>query len=132
MDFWPIVPGFVLYLTGILFRENRDWCDMAWVWRLVALCSRWSRPELSGRLSENHPPYVAHDRIRWGTLMLPREDFMLPYELQHRHSDGSSHRMERAHHDPAQHDPERSWPLRQEFQCLDCDETVTLIPNEET
>jgi len=65
--------------------------------------------------------------------MLPREDFMLPYELQHRHSDGSSHPMERAHHDPADHDPEKSWVRgRQEFQCADCDETVWLIPKEET
>jgi hypothetical protein len=64
--------------------------------------------------------------------MIPREDFMLPYQLQHRHTDGTSHAMERTHRDVADHDPERSWPRRQEFQCIDCDETVTLIPNEET
>jgi hypothetical protein len=64
--------------------------------------------------------------------MMPREEFMLPFQLQHQHADGTSHRLERVHHDSAQHDPERSWPARQEFQCVDCDETVTLIPDEET
>jgi hypothetical protein len=64
--------------------------------------------------------------------MLPRGDLQIPYRIEHRHTDGSSHAMERVHRDVAEHDPERSWVLTQEFQCVSCDETVTLIPDEET
>ncbi|TME35334.1 MAG: hypothetical protein E6I62_00670 [Chloroflexi bacterium] len=64
--------------------------------------------------------------------MIPREAFILPFELQHRHTDGTDHGMQPKHHDPSEHDPERTWLVRQEFQCMDCDETVTLIPGEKS
>jgi hypothetical protein len=54
----------------------------------------------------------------------------LEYEISHRHADGTYGRMEE-HHDPAQHDTERAWGFRRIFKCTTCEETITLIPNEE-
>jgi hypothetical protein len=52
----------------------------------------------------------------------------LQYRIEHRHPDGSWSEMTevRPHHDPADHDAERSWGLRRLFRCSSCDETVTL------
>jgi hypothetical protein len=36
----------------------------------------------------------------------------------------------RAHHDPADHDAERSWGLRRIFRCTACQATVTLEPGD--
>ena len=63
--------------------------------------------------------------------MIPNADLTALFSLEHSHSDGSSHPMELEHHDPAQHDPERSWLRRHVYRCLNCKETVELIPNEE-
>jgi hypothetical protein len=64
--------------------------------------------------------------------MLPREDFMIPFELQHRHSDGTAHRMERKPANPEDHDPETTWLRPAEFRCVDCPEVIALIPGEKT
>jgi len=64
--------------------------------------------------------------------MMPREDFMIPFELQHRHTDGTSHVMVRKPATPEQHDPEATWLRPAEFQCVDCDETIALIPGEKS
>ena len=55
------------------------------------------------------------------------------YRIEHRHKDGSWGEMveDRAHHDAADHDPERRWGLGRIFRCTSCDESVTLIPGEE-
>jgi hypothetical protein len=57
----------------------------------------------------------------------------LEFQISHRHTDGSWGRMEErpAHHDAAEHDPERGWGLRRIFACTSCEEKVTLIPGEE-
>lgn len=54
------------------------------------------------------------------------------YRIQHRHEDGSWGELveEPAHHDPAAHDPERSWGLRRIFRCA-CGRSVTLVPGAE-
>jgi hypothetical protein len=60
--------------------------------------------------------------------------FDLAYKIEHRHKDGSWGEMieDRAHHDPADHDPERGWGIRRIFRCTSCDESATLIPGEES
>jgi hypothetical protein len=57
----------------------------------------------------------------------------IEFQISHRHNDGSWGRMEErpAHHDAAEHDPERSWSRRRIFRCTSCEESVTLIPGEE-
>jgi hypothetical protein len=57
----------------------------------------------------------------------------LQYRIEHRHPDGGWSEMteERAHHDAADHDAERSWGLRRLFRCSGCDQTVTLEPGPE-
>jgi hypothetical protein len=59
--------------------------------------------------------------------------FELQYRLEHRHKDGSWAEMveDRAHHDVADHDPERGWNLRRIFRCTSCDEAATVFPGEE-
>ena len=47
-------------------------------------------------------------------------------ELEHRHSDGSWGRLERAAHDPAQNDPERSWNNTELYTCSRCDEQIRV------
>ena len=56
----------------------------------------------------------------------------LQYRVEHEHSDGSWGEMaeDRSHHDPSDHDPERSWSLRRIFRCASCGETVALTPGE--
>lgn len=56
--------------------------------------------------------------------------YELQYRIEHRHSDGSSSTMveQRSHHDPADHDPERSWGVRRLFRCEGCDESVIIEP----
>ncbi len=51
---------------------------------------------------------------------------LLELQLQHRHSDGSWGEMERSHHDPADHDPERDWANGQLFVCKACGEEVVV------
>lgn len=47
--------------------------------------------------------------------------------LEHRHSDGTWGRFERAHHDPSEHDPERDWAKGKiVYQCTSCDELVRV------
>ena len=47
--------------------------------------------------------------------------------LEHRHSDGSWGRFERAHHDPADHDAERDWAKGKiVYSCTSCDELVRV------
>jgi hypothetical protein len=55
------------------------------------------------------------------------------YRIEHRHGDGSYAPMteEHSHHDPADHDPERSWGVRRLFRCTKCDEGVLIGPEEE-
>ena len=48
--------------------------------------------------------------------------------LQHRHSDGSWSALERVHHDPSQHDPERDWEQGAIFVCKSCEEEVRIAP----
>jgi hypothetical protein len=57
----------------------------------------------------------------------------IEYLLQHRHSDGSYSQMEevRRHHDPSQHDQERSWGFRRIFRCTTCEEMATIVPGAE-
>ena len=50
----------------------------------------------------------------------------LDLRLSHRHHDGSWGEMRRAHHDPAEHDPERAWEWGQVFECASCDERVVV------
>ncbi len=47
-------------------------------------------------------------------------------QIEHRHEDGSWASLERAHHDPASHDPERQWKEGALFQCTTCDEHVRV------
>ena len=58
--------------------------------------------------------------------------FELQYRIEHRHPDGTSAEMveDRAHHDPADHDAERSWGLRRIFRCTACSASVTLEPGD--
>jgi hypothetical protein len=52
--------------------------------------------------------------------------------LEHRHSDGSWGKFERAHHDAADHDPERSWVKGEAiYMCTTCDEVVRVTAEEE-
>jgi len=46
--------------------------------------------------------------------------------LEHRHADGSWGELQRAHHDPADHDPERGWKESSLFVCKTCDEQVRV------
>lgn len=57
----------------------------------------------------------------------------IAYRIDHRHKDGSWGEMveDRAHHDPAAHDPERRWSMRRIFRCTSCDEAVTLVPGDD-
>jgi hypothetical protein len=56
----------------------------------------------------------------------------LSLRLEHRHDDGSWAALERAPHDPADHDPERSWGRGQVFACTTCDEQVRIgLPDDE-
>ena len=50
------------------------------------------------------------------------------FRLEHRHADGSWSRLEPRpqHHDPAEHDPERSWSGGQLYVCPTCDEQVIV------
>ena len=50
----------------------------------------------------------------------------LSIRLEHRHSDGSWVDLERTHHDPADHDPERDWASGQIYTCTRCDEQVRV------
>ncbi len=60
-------------------------------------------------------------------FQLNSAEFLL--RLEHRHSDGSWSQLEPEHsgHDPAEHDPERSWANGQIFRCGKCDEQVRVI-----
>jgi hypothetical protein len=51
--------------------------------------------------------------------------------LEHRHSDGSWNPLQRSHHDPADHDPERGWSRGEIFQCSTCDEEVRVVPTDD-
>ncbi len=53
--------------------------------------------------------------------------------MEHQHSDGSWGRFERAHHDPADHDPERDWTKGKIlYKCTSCDELVRVdAPHQE-
>lgn len=46
--------------------------------------------------------------------------------LEHRHADGSWSTLERSHHDPANHDPERDWANAQIYSCPTCDEQIRV------
>ena len=63
------------------------------------------------------------DRLRLAELDL---------QMQHRHHDGSWSTLERrpAHHDAADHDPERAWAHGQVYVCTTCDEEVRIAPKE--
>lgn len=52
------------------------------------------------------------------------------YRLQHRHDDGEWVEM-RPHHDPAEHDPERSWARGTIFRCTTCAESASVVPGPE-
>jgi hypothetical protein len=47
-------------------------------------------------------------------------------QLEHRHTDGSWNRLQRSHHDPADHDPERDWVKGQIYSCSTCDEQIRV------
>jgi hypothetical protein len=55
----------------------------------------------------------------------------LALELEHRHSDGSWGRLERAAHDPAERDPEREWNNTELYTCTKCDEQVRVRHTED-
>jgi len=61
--------------------------------------------------------------------MLPSESLISPFVMEHAHSDGSRHRLQRVD-DATEHDREREWGHAQIFKCISCDETVALIPEE--
>ena len=46
--------------------------------------------------------------------------------LEHGHNDGTWSPMQRAEHDSAGHDAERSWLRRKIFRCTTCDEQVSV------
>jgi hypothetical protein len=50
--------------------------------------------------------------------------------IEHRHSDGSWSPFvpARAHHDPAEHDPERDWDQGIVYRCQACEEEVRIAP----
>jgi hypothetical protein len=51
----------------------------------------------------------------------------LMVRLEHRHSDGTWETLEpRAHHDPADHDPEKGWGDGEVYVCPSCDEQVRV------
>ena len=53
--------------------------------------------------------------------------------LEHRHLDGSWNELEQSHHDPSEHDPERSWAKGDIYVCKNCDEQVRVsVPDDET
>jgi hypothetical protein len=62
-----------------------------------------------------------------------QQRFEVRYLMSHRHKDGSWAEMEevRSRHDPASHDPERSWGLRRIFKCRTCEEWATVSPGAE-
>jgi hypothetical protein len=68
-----------------------------------------------------------------GDLWMDPARTELLYRLEHQHADGTWGEMveQRAHHSPAEHDPERSWAHGRIFRCLRCPAAVTLIPEEE-
>jgi hypothetical protein len=49
------------------------------------------------------------------------------FRLQHSHPDGTTHDMERIHHDPAEHGPERAWQAGHVYRCTGCDETAAVV-----
>lgn len=53
--------------------------------------------------------------------------------LEHRHGDGSWGRLERAHHDAADHDAERDWSKGKiAYACTSCGELVRVdAPHQE-
>jgi hypothetical protein len=51
--------------------------------------------------------------------------------LEHRHSDGSWSPLQRSHHDPADHDPERGWSKGHIYKCTTCDEEVRVVPSDD-
>jgi hypothetical protein len=51
--------------------------------------------------------------------------------LEHRHSDGSWSPLQRSHHDPADHDPERGWARGEIYRCSTCEEEVRVVPADE-
>ena len=51
--------------------------------------------------------------------------------LEHRHSDGSWSPLQRSHHDPADHDPERAWAKGEIYRCSGCDEEVRVVPSDD-
>jgi hypothetical protein len=57
----------------------------------------------------------------------------LQYRVEHEHSDGSWGQLveQPAHHDAADHDPERGWSLRRIFRCTTCDEVMAITPTED-
>lgn len=65
-----------------------------------------------------------------GLIMIPRPEITLPYRIEHSHTDGTSHPMDKVD-DPTEHDAERTWGLVQLFKCRSCDETVSVIPEDE-
>ena len=57
--------------------------------------------------------------------------YEIAYRIEHRHRDGSWGEMieDRAHHAPADHDPERGWARGARiFRCTSCEDDVTLLP----
>jgi hypothetical protein len=52
--------------------------------------------------------------------------------IEHRHSDGSWSPLERSHHDPADHDPERGWAKGEIYSCTSCDEQVRIVLDDDT
>lgn len=55
------------------------------------------------------------------------------FRLRHRHGDGSWADLSevRPHHDPADHDPERSWIAARRFRCTSCDEEVVVAAEDD-
>ena len=51
--------------------------------------------------------------------------------IEHRHTDGSWSPLQRSHHDPADHDPERGWSKAELYRCTSCDEEVRVVPVDE-
>jgi hypothetical protein len=52
----------------------------------------------------------------------------LSLRFQHQHDDGTWGQFEPrpAHHDPADHDPERDWAQGTIYKCGTCDEEITV------
>lgn len=61
-----------------------------------------------------------------------QRSFETMFRIQHQHRDGSWAEMveDRQHHDPADHDRERSWSKGRIFRCGSCPEVLTLIRGE--